>query len=93
MMMIDIFSECPPQRSFSKQNKFGPAFLLNRTHPSLSESVQVRAALEAIFRLTTARLKGGRELRSTIMEQGLGDAPEESDFRQLNIRPEAGVSD
>ncbi len=44
MMMIDIFGECLPQRSFPKQNEFGQAFLLNRAHPSLSESVQVRAA-------------------------------------------------
>jgi DNA-binding winged helix-turn-helix (wHTH) protein len=40
MMMFDILSQRAAQRSFSKENELGQAFLPCRAHPSLGKSVQ-----------------------------------------------------
>src|SRR5262245_20377230 len=44
MVMLDIFSQSPPQGALAKENHLGQALLLHRPHPALGIGIQVRAA-------------------------------------------------
>jgi hypothetical protein len=41
MMMFNVLSQRSAQRSFTKENELGQAFLPYRAHPSLGKSVQI----------------------------------------------------
>ena len=44
MEMLDIVTQCPPQRALAEQDHLGQALLLDRPDPALRVGIQVRAA-------------------------------------------------
>src|ERR1041385_2237797 len=72
MIVPGVFSQSPPQRFFTEEDKLGEAFLLYRAHPSLRKRVQIWAPGGKLYWLHSAILqrgaKGSAEFAVSIVQ-------------------------
>src|SRR6516165_6851567 len=65
IMFAEVFQGAA-QRAFPEQNEMGKAFASHRTHPSLRESIQIRAARRQSQALYTSGCQPLSEVRAEL---------------------------